>query len=143
MIRLLSRTPLVFGLGTFVSAMPAGIVAVSGTPAATVSVGTPFTLRLAESSLIEGVGLTVRFDSVPADSRCPVEVHCVWSGVATAILVVGREGSPATELTLDTLGTTGTAENLRFSVVKLDPSPSINRPTANYVGLFLAEPAAP
>lgn len=116
---------------------------VSGDAVASATIGTPFSLAVGQSSTIEGSGLVVRFGAVPSDSRCPVEVACVWGGVATVTLTLLRKDQELAELTLDTLGTTDEAEGLRFSLVKLDPPASIKVQAPEYVGLFLIEPAAP
>jgi hypothetical protein len=42
-----------------------------------------FTLRPGQAATVEGQGLEVTFDSVAEDSRCPVDVTCVWEGDAT------------------------------------------------------------
>jgi hypothetical protein len=106
-------------------------------------IGTPFALPVSQSVPLEGADLIVRFAEVTADSRCPVEVTCVWAGVATVILALQRDDRPLGELTLDTLGKTAEAEGLRFTLVELDPPPSVNVQNPDYLGTFLVEPARP
>lgn len=111
-------------------------VGVSGEAPPSVRIGTSFALALNQSTVVEGRNVTVRFDAVPSDSRCPVEVSCVWAGMAAVVLAVGGADLPPTTVTLDTLGTTGQAEGLRFSLVKLNPPPSINVPSPDYVAVI-------
>jgi len=54
--------------------------------------GETFTLAPAQAAQIEGAGLVVTFEGVDADSRCPVDVTCVWEGDAV-VLVSARPGS--------------------------------------------------
>lgn len=60
------------------------------------SVGDRFTLAPAQTALVEGTGLRVTFESVSADSRCPVDVTCVWEGDAVVVLTLRpAAGAPA------------------------------------------------
>ncbi|WP_067457386.1 hypothetical protein [Actinomadura macra] len=62
----------------------------------TVTPGTAFTLAPGQTARLDGGGLTVRFDGVKDDSRCPVNVTCVWAGDATVMVsVTSGEGRPA------------------------------------------------
>lgn len=64
---------------------PAGCTPVTnGTITATPS--TDFDLAMGASAIIEGSPLRIHFDSVPEDSRCPINVVCVWEGNATVRL---------------------------------------------------------
>ena len=58
-----------------------------------------FELRVSGVARISGEPLTITFDSVVADSRCPTNTTCVFEGDATVRLNV--EGSNASRLTLD------------------------------------------
>jgi hypothetical protein len=46
------------------------------------------TLRIGEEVVVDGV-LRVKFVGVPADSRCPSSVLCVWAGDAAVALDAG------------------------------------------------------
>ena len=46
---------------------------------ANVSLGQPFELRVGRSATVAGEGLTVSFEAVSSDSRCPTGVQCVWA----------------------------------------------------------------
>ncbi|MQY09375.1 hypothetical protein [Actinomadura macrotermitis] len=52
-------------------------------PERTVEPGAVFTLAPGGSARLAGTDLTVTFEGVGADSRCPVGVQCVWEGDAT------------------------------------------------------------
>lgn len=47
--------------------------------------GEEFTLSVAESAALPGEGL-LEFAQVVSDSRCPVDVQCVWAGDAVVAL---------------------------------------------------------
>ncbi len=58
-----------------------------------------FTLQVGQQAVIKDTPLQLRFVSVPEDSRCPVEVDCVWAGDARVRLLVSFADSA--EKTLD------------------------------------------
>src|SRR5262245_45596774 len=51
-----------------------------------------FELRPGETATVSGEGLTVAFEGVPADSRCPVDVNCITAGDATVRLRTRKAG---------------------------------------------------
>jgi hypothetical protein len=51
--------------------------------------GQPFTLKIGQTAAVAGTNLTVRMLAVPADSRCPTDVQCVWAGNARVDLRAG------------------------------------------------------
>jgi hypothetical protein len=66
-------------------------------PSAQVSIGKEFDLAVGESATVESEPLTVGFEKVAADSRCPIGVLCCWEGDAAAEMwadlpELGREG---------------------------------------------------
>lgn len=59
--------------------------------------GKPFELKAGEFATVGGAGLKVGFQGVSEDSRCPVNVQCVWEG--DAAVEVTLEKPPATKAT--------------------------------------------
>ena len=49
-----------------------------------------FTLDQAASACLKDGDLSIRFDSVPSDSRCPVGVQCIWAGRADVALTLSQ-----------------------------------------------------
>lgn len=47
----------------------------------TVPLGSPFELKLGHSAVVPG-GLTITFDAVTSDSRCPIDAICITAGEA-------------------------------------------------------------
>ena len=54
----------------------------------TVPLGSPFDLKVGNSASVPG-GLTITFDAVTADSRCPIDAICVTAGEATVAMTLG------------------------------------------------------
>ena len=67
--------------------------ATSPTDPRTVRLDGEFTLAPGQTAQVEGTGLRVTFESVTTDSRCPVDVTCVWEG--DAVVVVSLRPAPA------------------------------------------------
>jgi hypothetical protein len=104
--------------------------------------GVPFALRLGGEAQIEGTSIRLRFDRVIQDSRCPIDVLCVWAGVFEMVLVVDVGGGrTATEVTLDTLGQDGTAAGFHFVLLRVKPSRLVSEPfdPATYAVLLRAD----
>jgi hypothetical protein len=61
--------------------------------------GQPFELRSGSSAILDG-GLTVTFDRVASDSRCPMNALCIWVGDAVVAVSVSESvgGSAQREL---------------------------------------------
>jgi hypothetical protein len=66
------------------------------------SLGVPLTLAGGQSVRVD-TGLTITFQAVLEDSRCPTDVDCVWAGRAKVAFQVEAPGQAAATLTLITL----------------------------------------
>ena len=62
----------------------------------------PFTLSVNESARIQGTTLSIKFLSVPNDSRCPRQVNCVWTGAADVEVEVTNATDTSQIITFDT-----------------------------------------
>ena len=60
--------------------------------AQTARVGREFDVSVGRVVSLDGGGLRVRLVRVESDSRCPVDVNCVWAGNAEALFEVGARG---------------------------------------------------
>jgi hypothetical protein len=62
------------------------------------TLGEPFTLSYGDVAQVDG--LTVGFNGVSQDSRCPIDVVCVWQGDATVLVTLetAQEASATREL---------------------------------------------
>lgn len=101
-------------------------------PAETVRLGRAFNLRVGQQATLKREGLRIRFVAVPEDSRCPVNVTCVWAGNAKVQIEVNPGRRDGETLTLNTAGTASLPGETRyrrftFRLVKLSPDPRSNR----------------
>ena len=60
--------------------------------AVTVGLGEAFTIGVGQSARIAGEDMTVTFNEVIGDSRCPQNVTCVWEGVASSNVTIIYRG---------------------------------------------------
>ena len=58
----------------------------------TVGLGEVFTIGVGDSARIAGEDMTVTFNEVIGDSRCPQNVTCVWEGVASSNVTIVYRG---------------------------------------------------
>lgn len=80
------------------------------------------TLAVGESQIVGRA--TATFTAVENDSRCPVDVVCVWAGNAEALLAVTADGTSQTiELNSSLDPRTAVAAGIRFTLVALAPEP--------------------
>lgn len=61
------------------------------------------TIKAGELVTVSGTSLAIKFTSVTGDSRCPVDVTCVWAGNAETEMAFHVPGSPVTVGYLNTL----------------------------------------
>jgi hypothetical protein len=110
-----------------------------------VAVGSEFQLRPSESVSVETTDLSVRFELVTGDSRCPADAICVWQGDATAVFSVKVGAASSTSLTLHTTGEgrRGSADGFTLTLVRLDPYPYSSRPISlsDYRAQLRVDPA--
>ena len=77
-----------------------------------------------------GAGWTLRLDAVENDSRCGVDVVCVWAGEATAILTATSPSGESSEVEIVLSPAEGTAslDDLRLRAFDLAPEARSDRP---------------
>ena len=64
--------------------------------------GERFTLRAGESAAIRGERTSIVFERIVSDSRCAVDVQCIWAGEARASFRLKPAGSAEISFELDT-----------------------------------------
>jgi hypothetical protein len=101
--------------------------------AQSVRLGREFKLKVGRSVTFERQSLRLRLLSVAGDSRCPLNVACVWAGNAEVLVEVGnRSGKGKTTLRLNTNPSregAGEGKYGHYSVklVELSPQPRDGR----------------
>jgi hypothetical protein len=123
------------------------LVSCSSSPSGpTVEPLSEFVLAPGESASLSSAGLTVRFDRVVNDSRCPANALCITGGEAEVALTVGRAGRPGDSLALRTAETRNRAEvgDWVLSLIQLAPYPFSSDPIAagDYRATLRLDPVA-
>lgn len=82
-------------------------------------------LREGARASVDDGRLTVQFEDVPSDSRCPTDVQCVQAGEAAVVLTLDAEGAEPSRVTVLTTPGKNTASyrEYRLELVRLDPAP--------------------
>lgn len=78
--------------GLVLVVLTCGVLLGNHAAAQTASAGHEFELRAGESVAFDDGRLRLRFTRVASDSRCPVDVNCVWAGNAEVLIEVGGRG---------------------------------------------------
>ncbi len=87
--------------------------------------GQAFSLPLGQTAAVKGSDIRLTFKDVRTDSRCPVDVQCVWAGEANIGVVISGNGTPdeTKVLSLTPADSETRAGNLRIRFVGLAPVP--------------------
>jgi hypothetical protein len=107
----------------------ATLTAISGCASVTGAVdaypGSPFTLAPGETAALKGMDARITLNAVRDDSRCPVDVTCVWAGDAKIEIVVSRKGAAdeTRVLSITPANSEARVDNLRIRFVSLAPAP--------------------
>lgn len=111
-------------------AEPGGESPQSATAASEVVLNQEFELRPGQTVRLRGGGLSVTFPGVAEDSRCPVDVQCVWAGNARVALRAARPGGSMVALDLNTTLEPRAAEAFGHTLrlVGLAPAPTQGTP---------------
>ncbi len=88
------------------------------------SLGEAFELAVHQTAQITAENISVTFQEVLEDSRCPVDVTCIWAGLAKVSLQVVVSGQER-ELSLSTSPPENSAvfENYTFWLILVRPVP--------------------
>jgi len=86
--------------------------------------GRPFELRSGTSAMLDGA-LTVTFERVSSDSRCPMDTQCIWAGdgVVSVSISQGMNGSARRELHTDASGSEASFLTYSIKLLGLSPYP--------------------
>ena len=90
-----------------------------------VSLRTTFQLHPGESARFAGESLTVSFEGVTEDSRCPSDTTCVWAGDAVVRTRLERDKGANARVDLHTNGQfprEGPFQDVRIRLERLDPA---------------------
>jgi hypothetical protein len=119
-----------FALFAFFASSSSSLFARQSRKATVVRLGQEFELKINQDAAIEGEGLSVVFESVVEDSRCPEGVDCVWSGNAKVRIRSSKQKlTPATiELNTDVESKSSSYLNYEIRLIALKPRPKADKP---------------
>lgn len=66
------------------------------------SLGYPFSIQVGETVAMDGETLTITYDRLLEDSRCPADVQCVWEGNGRVLLTLADGESVPASIELNT-----------------------------------------
>ncbi len=94
------------------------------------NLGEEFELAVHQTDQITGEDISVTFQQVLEDSRCPIDVTCIWAGLAEVSLRVAVSGNES-ELSLSTSPPENSAvfENYTFWLNSVRPVPRSDQST--------------
>lgn len=109
--------------------------------------GAEFSLAAGKSATISGTPYRITFNRVIEDSRCPVDVQCVWAGDAKIELTVSRSSAARDTrvISLTPPNSELTVGDVKIRFVSLAPTPRQSEPPASraYVArLMVLAPSA-
>lgn len=89
-------------------------------PDAARSLGYPFRISVGETVSFDGETLTVTYERLLEDWRCPEDVQCVWAGNGRILLGLAKSGSAPADLELNTMLEPRSGRYLEYSVGLVD-----------------------
>jgi hypothetical protein len=105
-----------------------------------VTLGPEFSHKPGEEAIVEGADLQVGFDGVASDSRCPVDVDCIWEGEAVVNVWTRHPPDPKTSHELKTRGTSREVAYagyvLRLTSLAPQPKAGVKIEPKDYVATF-------
>jgi hypothetical protein len=112
----------------FIVALLCAGCAGSSTQPSQTPLGQPFELRSGASAILDG-GLTITFDRVATDSRCPMNALCIWVGDALVLVTISHRAGGAVQRELHTHMSESEASYLAYSIklLALAPYPRTDR----------------
>jgi hypothetical protein len=92
---------------------------------------TPFEVKAGATAVVPG-GLTIRFDSVSSDSRCPIDALCVQAGEAVVVMSLSTPSRSRVqrEWRTNPTGFEVVYSDYAIQLAELRPYPSAGQPIA-------------
>jgi len=78
------------------------LVGCSAPEPSSIQLGQPFTISINQPAQLSEKGLSLTFQEVLEDSRCPSNVQCAWSGQARISISVSQTGQAPAALEMNT-----------------------------------------
>jgi len=130
-----------------IAAIAASIFAIAGCATVDTAVvaepGATFSLPVGRTAVVSGHSARITFNRVTNDSRCPIDVVCVWAGDAPIELTISRDGSTETRiLSMTAPNNEVVVGDVRIRFVGLTPAAKQSEPpsTRAYVAQLVVTP---
>ena len=81
--------------------MPTSMLSAAGAQGK-ITLGEEFVLGVGQTAALGGFDVSLTFEAVREDSRCPIGVSCVWAGDAVVAITVDDTGGDAEAIELHT-----------------------------------------
>jgi hypothetical protein len=105
------------------------MAACGSSPSAPSPVDQSVTLAPGQAAIVEGTSLSLRFDGVSGDSRCPADAICITGGDAQVQIAVTPSAGARRDYTLHTGDMRPVKhDDLTIALVELSPYPFSARP---------------
>ena len=75
-----------------------------------VTANTTFDLAVGKTAIVKGESISIKFDSVTEDSRCPTGVTCIWAGQAKCNMSIIQNGVTTAVVLTQSGGSEGTMQ---------------------------------
>jgi hypothetical protein len=107
-----------------------------------------FKIGLNETAILPAENIWVKFTEVTEDSRCPINVQCIWAGRAKIVVTIGKDSQNIGDFVLTSgggspeLAVQNFAKNYNIKLVDLQPAPisgSQTRKSAYIVTLIVSK----
>lgn len=111
-------------------------------PAVIVEPGASFALAPGQSATVRGTNTRITFELVREDSRCPIDVTCVWAGDAKIEIAIDpNDGAGTRTLSITPPNNETRVGSLRIRFVGLTPVPrqADGNAPKNYLAEFVVE----
>ncbi len=95
--------------------------------------GAEFSLPVGKIAAVSGTDYRISFNRVTEDSRCPIDVTCVWTGDAKIELTISRNGAPGDTrvVSLTPPNSEVTVGDLKIRFVALAPTARQSEPPSS------------
>ena len=106
--------------------------------------GREFDIAVNSEVQVQGTGIVIRFNGVPEDSRCAIDVQCVWAGNAIVRLNLSAPGATSADFalntTLDPKSAAFNGYSVRLTGLKPQPRSGTEMPASSYVATLEVRP---
>jgi hypothetical protein len=110
-----------------------GVIAVTSiSPTTPEEVISPQTAVLQKGETKSLNGISVTFNSITEDSRCPVNVNCIWAGRVVASVTLAKGGTTTQTVSITASGEPVVFSGYKVSITDVQPAPVSGHTSSGY-----------